>query len=248
MKNNDYPLIAIIGYGSMGHTLENVCKSKGVSIAKIYDIDNPLNQDDKLNFDVAIDFSEPSAVIPNLQYLASNRKNVVIGTTGWYEKVDEVKKIAENAGIGVVWGSNFSMGMQFFFRIIQKTSILMKKLEEFEVGIIETHHKNKKDAPSGTSLALSKFFINELFKYDGTSTNPEECVKDHKKLPITSLRLGDVFGEHIVKIDTPYDVIELKHEAKNRNGFANGALEAAKWVNKKQGFYNFNDILSSYWV
>lgn len=248
MKTNNYPSIAIIGYGSMGHTLENVCKSKSVSIAKIYDIDNPLEKDDKLDFDVAIDFSEPNAVFPNLEYLASKRKNVVIGTTGWYERVDEAKKITESNGIGVVWGSNFSMGMQFFFRIIQKTAILMKKLDEFEVGIIETHHNKKKDAPSGTSIALSKFFINELFKYNGTSTNPGECVNDHKKLPITSLRLGDVFGEHIVKIDTPYEVIELKHEAKNRNGFAHGALEAARWVNKKQGFYNFNDILSSYWV
>ncbi len=248
MKSKDYPSIAIIGYGSMGHTLESVCKSKGIQIAQIYDVDNTLEQDIKLDFDVAIDFSEPNAVIPNLEYLASKRKNVVIGTTGWYDKIDEVKKITESNGIGVVWGSNFSMGMQFFFRIIQKTAILMKKLDEFEVGIIETHHNNKKDAPSGTSIALSKFFINELFKYDGISTDPNECTKDHKKLPITSLRLGDVFGEHIVKIDTPYDVIELKHEAKNRSGFANGALEAARWVNKKQGFYNFTDILSSYWV
>jgi len=248
MKTNDYPTIALIGYGSMGHILENVCKSKNIKIAQIYDLDNPLEKDDKLDFDVAIDFSESNAVIPNLKYLASKRKNLVIGTTGWYDQVEKAKKITESNNIGVVWGSNFSMGMQFFFRIVQRAAILMKKLDEFEVGIIEVHHNKKKDAPSGTSQSLAKFFINELFKYDGISNDPSECINDHKKLPITSLRLGDVFGEHIVKIDTPYEVIELKHEAKNRNGFANGALEAARWINKKQGFYNFNDILSSYWV
>lgn len=248
MKNNNYPTIAIVGYGSMGHTLENVCKAKGVQISKIYDLNNPLESDEKLEFDVAIDFSEPKAVLTNLKHLASKRKNVVIGTTGWYDQLDEAKKIAESNGIGVVWGSNFSMGMQFFFRIIQRTAILMKKLDEFDVGIIEVHHNRKVDHPSGTSQALAKYFINELFKYDGWTNNPDESINNPKKLPIASVRLGDVFGEHTVKIDSPYDVIELTHIAKNRNGFANGALEAAKWINKKQGFYNFTDILSSYWA
>ena len=241
------PKIAIVGYGSMGKVLEEIAKRKGYPITAIYDIDKPLQSDTNLDFDVAIDFSTPDSFMENINYLASKRKNIVIGTTGWYDKMDEIRTITDKSNIGVVWGSNFSMGMQFFFRIVQRAAILMKKLDEFDVGIIETHHKRKQDAPSGTSISLAKYFLNELFTYDGYSTNPDECVHDPKKIPITSLRLGDVYGEHTVKIDSPYETIELKHIAKNRSGLAMGALEAAKWINHKQGFYSFNDILSSYW-
>ncbi len=246
--NQNMPNIAIIGYGSMGKTLEEIAIKKGYTISKIYDIDNPLTEDDPMNFDVAIDFSNASAVLNNIKTLSKKRKNLILGTTGWYEQMEEIRQIADNANIGVVWGSNFSIGMQFFYRITQRAAVLMKKLDEYEIGIIETHHKLKKDAPSGTSINLAKFFINELFQYDGYSSNPNDVIGNGKKLHIASLRLGDVIGEHTVKIDSPYETIELVHKAKNRKGFALGALEAARWINHKQGFYSFNDVLSSYWV
>lgn len=245
--NQNLPKLGIIGYGAMGKALEEIAKRKGFEITAIYDIANPLTENDSMNFDVAVDFSTSDAVLENIKILAKKRKNLVIGTTGWYDQIDKVKQIAENSNIGVVWGSNFSIGMQFFFRITQRAAMLMKRLDEFEVGIIEIHHKMKKDSPSGTSINLTKFFINELFRYDGYTSDPNEAISDFKKIPISSLRLADVFGDHIIKIDSPYETIELKHSAKNRNGFALGALEAANWINRKQGFYSFNDVLTSYW-
>jgi 4-hydroxy-tetrahydrodipicolinate reductase len=245
--NQNQPKLGLIGYGSMGKALEEIAKRKGFEISAIYDIANPLTENDPMDFDVAVDFSSSNAVLDNIKILATKRKNLVIGTTGWYDQLDQVKQIAENSNIGVVWGSNFSIGMQFFFRIAQRAAMLMKRLDDFEVGLVEIHHKFKKDAPSGTSINLAKLFINELFRYDGFTADPNVAISDFKKIPIASLRLADVFGDHIVKIDTPYEAIELKHSAKNRNGFALGALEAAHWINRKQGFYSFNDVLTSYW-
>jgi 4-hydroxy-tetrahydrodipicolinate reductase len=146
-----------------------------------------------------------------------------------------------------VWGSNFSIGMQFFFRVMQKSAEFLKSMPEFEVGITDTHHNRKKDAPSGTAISLAKLFIDENPNYSDYTTDPLESVKDKSKMHISSFRLGNVIGDHTVKIDSPYESIEFTHSAKNRNGFALGVLEAASWIHEKKGFYSFDKVLESMW-
>lgn len=241
------PRIAIVGYGTMGKVIEKLALEKEFEISAIYDINDPLSKDKILDFDVAIDFTTPDVVLENVKYLSKNKKNIVIGTTGWYNNLELVRKLSEKYQNGILWGSNFSIGMQFFFRIIRKSAELLKSLEDFQVGIIETHHNRKKDFPSGTAITLAKSFTNELTKYSDFTTNPSEAVLDKSKLHITSLRLANVIGDHTVKFDSPYESIELTHSAKNREGFASGVLEAANWINDKKGFYSFDEVLAEIW-
>jgi 4-hydroxy-tetrahydrodipicolinate reductase len=243
----DSPRLAIVGYGTMGKTIESLALQKGFEISAIYDIDDPISKDKVLDFDVAIDFTTPTAVLENIHYLAKNKKNIVIGTTGWYDKMDEVRKLAETYDIGILWGSNFSIGMQFFLRVIAKAAKLMNSLDEFEVGINDIHHNRKKDSPSGTAISLANLFIKETDRYNSITLSPEEAVAEKDKLPITALRLGNVVGKHSILIDSPYESIEFVHSAKNRNGFSLGVLEAASWINDKKGFFSFDEVLESKW-
>jgi 4-hydroxy-tetrahydrodipicolinate reductase len=246
--NNKIPKIAIIGYGAMGKELESIALEKGFQITNIFEIDNPLSKATELNFDVALDFSTPESVMDNIKILAENRKNIVIGTTGWYDKFDLVRNIIDKYNIGAVWGSNFSIGTQLYLNIIQHLSLLIKRMDNFDIGIEEIHHKHKKDFPSGTSINIAKTFIKELFRYNSYTTNPAEAIQDSKKIPISSLRTGEVVGIHKVILDSEYETLEFSHIAKNRRGFAVGALEAARWVNNRTGFYGFEEVISTYWT
>jgi 4-hydroxy-tetrahydrodipicolinate reductase len=245
---NKLPKIAIIGYGTMGKELESLALEKGYQITNIFEIDNPLSKATDLNFDVAIDFSVSSSVIENITILAENKKNIVIGTTGWYDKFEEVRNIIDKHNIGAVWGSNFSVGTQLYLNIIQHLALLIKRIDTFDIGIEEIHHKHKQDFPSGTSINIAKTFLKELFRYDSYTTNPEEAIHNTKKIPISSLRTGEIVGIHKVILDSEFETIELSHIAKNRRGFAVGALEAAHWIYNRTGFYGFEEVISTYWT
>ena len=246
--NNKIPKIAIIGYGAMGKELESIALEKGFQITDIFEIDNPLEKASELNFDVALDFSTPESVLNNVKILAENKKNIVIGTTGWYDKFEEVRNIIDKHTIGAVWGSNFSIGTQLYLNVMQHLALLIKRIDTFDIGIEEIHHKHKKDFPSGTSINIAKTFIKELFRYNSYTTNPEEAIHDTKKIPISSLRTGEVVGIHKVLLDSEYETLEFSHIAKNRRGFAVGALEAARWINNRTGLYGFEEVISTYWT
>lgn len=244
MKN---PRIAIVGYGTMGKAIEEMALEKDFEISGTYDINDPVSKDKILDFDVAIDFTTPEVVMKNIKYLASKKKNIVIGTTGWYSEIEKVRKLAAKYDIGIVWGSNFSIGMQFFFRVTEKSGELLKLLNEFQFGITDIHHNRKKDAPSGTAISLANYLIKGNKNYSGFTLDPTEAVEDKSKIHISSFRVGNVIGEHRILIDSPYESIEFTHSAKNRKGFALGVLEAAKWIKNKKGFYSFDEVLEELW-
>jgi len=246
--NNKIPKIAIIGYGAMGKEVEATAKEKGFQITGIYEIDNPLSKVTDFDFDVALDFSSPESVLENIKILAENKKDIVIGTTGWYDKFDEVRNIVDKANIGAVWGSNFSIGMQLYLNIIQHVALLIKKIDTFDIGIEEIHHKHKKDFPSGTSINVANKFLKELFRYNSYTSDPAEAIADNKKIPISSLRTGEIVGIHKVLLDSEFETLELSHIAKNRRGFAVGALEAARWIYNRTGLYGFEEVVSNFWT
>lgn len=244
---NELPRIALIGYGTMGREIEKAAKSNDFEIAAIFDIDNPLDKGSNFNFDVAIDFSTPRAVYDNVNILADNGKNIIIGATGWYDSLPLIQDIVKQKNIGLLWGSNFSIGMNIFMKITQVASKLINLAPGYDIFISETHHKRKKDSPSGTALSLGEIILKEFNGKDSMLFGNPEGVISPDSLQISSIRGGDALGKHTVTLDSPVDYIELTHSAKSREGFAAGAVLAAAWIHGKKGFFKFDDILDQIW-
>jgi len=234
--------IAILGYGSMGKEVEKAALSKNIEITDIFDIDKRINPKMKYAFDVAVDFTYPDAVYENVKLISKMRKNIVVGTTGWDNKKTSIKKIVDDAGIGLVYASNFSIGMQMFFRIVKEAAKMKNKFPDYDIFMNEIHHVRKKDSPSGTAITLAKSILDNVQSKKNIMT--DRCENEIKpgQLHVGSIRGGEIPGTHTVYIDSPADTIELTHRAKSRTGFAYGAVEAAQWIHGKKGFHNFSDI------
>jgi 4-hydroxy-tetrahydrodipicolinate reductase len=225
--------IAIVGYGKMGRMIERFAVERGHEITLKLDEFNNDNFEGitAANFtgvDAAIDFSVPSAAVQNIERIAGLGVNLVVGTTGWLGQIDHVRAVIERAGTGLVWSPNYSVGVNAFFRIVKEAAKLLSGAPEYEAWAWEIHHSAKKDAPSGTLLKI----VEEMRKsgYDRT-------------VDIGSNRAGTIAGTHEIGFDCAADTITLRHTARNREGFAMGAVKAAEWVAGKQGFYEFSDIL-----
>jgi 4-hydroxy-tetrahydrodipicolinate reductase len=240
---NSLPTIAIVGYGSMGKEIEILAKEQNFNIGGIFDIGSPLSDAGDFNFDIAIDFSLPEAVFSNIEILASKKKSIIIGTTGWYSNFDKIRQIVEESGIGLVYGSNFSVGMQMFFRIVRKAASLLNNTQDYDIMLHELHHHRKKDSPSGTALSLAKIIQKEFQSKSKLLIDTSHGKIEPDQLHVTSTRGGEITGTHTIYIDSKADTIELTHRAKDRSGFAMGALMAAKWLYGKSGFYDFNEVM-----
>jgi 4-hydroxy-tetrahydrodipicolinate reductase len=246
MKNSNLK-IGIIGYGSMGKELEAVAKEQQVIINDILDIDRPIDVNSQYKFDVAFDFSHSDAVPENIKVLCKLKKNIVLGTTGWENHFHLIKKEIENSGTGFIYGSNFSIGVQIFQKIVKYSCSLLNYIDGYDIMLFEAHHKRKKDSPSGTALKLADIIIKNVNKKMFYSCEPIQGAIPSEMLHITSLRGGEIIGNHSVIIDSLQDSIELTHRAKNRRGYAIGAIYAARWIYKKKGFYEINDMLDTLW-
>ena len=225
--------IGLIGYGKMGRMIEGVAGRHGLEVSERFEDVRPLRPDESTrrvlkDVSVLIDFSVPEAVLENIQACADLSVNLVEGTTGWHQRIDEVQKIVEESGIGMVYASNFSLGVNLFYRIVARAGEIFKPFDSYDPFIEESHHKFKKDAPSGTGLVLKKML--------------EEHYGE-QKVPVTSVRAGYIPGIHAVSFDSAVDTIRLEHTVRSREGFAEGAILAAKWVVGRKGFYEFGDVL-----
>lgn len=238
--------IALVGYGKMGKEIESIIDStKDLKIVGKFDINHTIQNHLKELPDVAIEFSTPISMIPNLEFLASKNINIVCGTTGWYDDLYKVKRIVENAGIGFIYSSNFSVGVNIFLKLIKEAGKSIDKFDNYDIAIEEIHHNQKLDKPSGTALKIGEILTE-------TVRRKEKILKpsSHEKLTpnligISSVRVGSMVGNHKVIIDSPADTIVLEHNAKSRRGFAEGALLAVKFIYGKKGLYHFEDILNN---
>jgi len=225
------PNLAIVGYGKMGKLIEKLAPEFGFTITlKLDEFNNAkfegITAENFQGVDVAIDFSIPDAVVTNAEKIAALGVNLVIGTTGWQQHLEAVRRSA--AGIGLVWSPNFSIGVNAFFRIVAEASRALAAEDSYGSWAWEIHHATKKDAPSGTLLKL----VDEM-KKAGYS----------RQIDVSSNRAGTHPGTHEIGFDSSADTITLRHTARNREGFARGALKAAQWVVGKKGFYEFSEIL-----
>jgi 4-hydroxy-tetrahydrodipicolinate reductase len=217
--------IALIGYGKMGRMIEQTALSKGLEVVCVRDI-NGIERGELGDAEVCIEFSQPGAVLENIRLAANANKPIVVGTTGWYERLDEVRKIVETSGIGFVYGSNFSIGVNLMFKVVEYAASLFKNFPSYDPFIEEAHHKFKQDAPSGTALTLKQRVEGEY----------------QRETPTSSTRAGYIPGTHTVGFDSEVDTLAIRHTARNRQGFAEGAIVAAQWVLDKKGFFEFPQI------
>lgn len=204
-----------------------------------------LNAESLKGIDVAIDFSEAEAALPHIQICAENGINLIMGTTGWYDRLDEAKKMTQFGNIGVLYASNFSIGVQLFFKIIERAANLMNNFNEYDIFTHEFHHRQKKDSPSGTAISLGQLLLKNIDRKTKIITDKLDRNIAQEELHISSTRGGYVPGTHAVYFDSEADVIEIKHTARSRKGFAIGALKASKWLRGKKGFFTMEDWIKN---
>jgi 4-hydroxy-tetrahydrodipicolinate reductase len=218
--------IALHGYGKMGKTIERVAREAGHEIVAVFDVDRaePMSE-----AEVVIDFSHASALDRAVALAIDHRLPLVIGTTGWNERLDEVRERIEAANIGAVYASNFSPGANVVFALARRAGELFAKFPQYAAGMEERHHDQKQDAPSGTALAIAR----QVQEGSDGELNP----------PIAASRVGSEFGLHTLFFDSPDDVIELSHRARSRDGFARGAVVAAELIRGKRGLLRFDELV-----
>lgn len=236
--------IIISGYGRMGKEVEKICEKRNHKI--IARIDQTIDWEQISPVDhssaVVIDFSMPDVAITNFQLCFKLGLPIVTGTTGWYDKLDEVKEHCHDNNGTFFYAPNFSIGVNIFFKANTYLAKLMSSMDNYKVHINETHHIHKVDAPSGTAIAAAKGIINE---HKHLTTWSLDKIEAENKLPVFSTREGEVTGEHEVVYESDEDKIILKHEANNRNGFALGSVLAAEYVFGKTGVYNMDDLMKN---
>ncbi len=235
--------VAILGYGAMGKEVERLAPSLGCEIVYIYDVEQPINELSPSDFDVAIDFTTPDVVMQNIQTLCALERPIVIGTTGWYQHMHDVRAKIHEADTGCVWGSNFSLGTHLFFRLVRNAATLVNGNSDFDIMVHEYHHARKVDSPSGTAHTIAHEILQRVDRKTAVATETQHQRIDAHALHVSSTRGGSIVGKHIVTLDSPFENIEIVHNAKNRSGFAQGALLAAAWIAERKGCYDVTEII-----
>ncbi len=237
--------IALLGYGNMGKEIEHVLA--GSSAHKVISISykqrkDGIDREGIMKADVVIDFTSPEIVLTNIKTVAMLRKPIVIGTTGWYSDLEKVKAIVKKQNIGLIYGGNFSIGANIFFKIVAYASSLLYETHAYDVFGIETHHIGKKDSPSGTARKLADVLLQNFPSKKELQTARLDRQIRKEELNFASVRGGRNFGRHEIIFDSPADEIRLTHQAWGRRGFAEGAVMAATFIKNKKGLYDFSDM------
>lgn len=226
--------LALLGHGRMAREIERLTPQRGFDVRLI--LNSSSNADGAAihpeafrDIDVCVDFTNGAAVLPNLRRIAELRKPIVVGTTGWNDRLDEAREIVAQSGIGLVYGANFSLGVQVLTQLVRAAAEKFAELKLFSPYLVETHHQFKKDAPSGTALGLAR---------------QAQPWIEPATLPITSVRAGHFPGTHEFGWDAEAETVVLQHTARSRQAFAEGALYAARWISGRQGFFHFSEILN----
>jgi 4-hydroxy-tetrahydrodipicolinate reductase len=247
--------IALSGYGKMGKIIEQMAISRQHEIVLKIDRDNvhELTADNLRQADVVIEFSTPDSALNNIKTCVEAGVPVVVGTTGWYAHLDEVKALCEQANGAVLYGTNFSVGVNVFFHINKMLAKVMNNYPHYDVQVEEIHHTQKLDWPSGTAITIAEGILENLdtknewtkaLVSDATDAVTDDTIVKDNELLIESLRIENVPGTHTVIYDSEVDTIEFKHTAHNRNGFALGAVLAAEWIKDKKGCYPVTDMFN----
>jgi len=255
--------IALIGYGKMGKMIEQIARAKGHNTNVIVDPfsqDSPagikiyktINEADFSSVDAAIEFTQPDTAVSNILALAERKIPTVTGTTGWHKQLSEVKKAVEKTGSSLLWASNFSIGVNMFYRIAWHAAELANNFSEYDVGGFESHHNKKIDSPSGTAKVLAEGVLSRIERKNKIVWETMNRKPETDEFHFPSLRIGSVPGTHSLFFDSTADTIEITHTARSREGFASGAVQAAVWLTAKdqsssaakQGVFTIDDMMN----
>lgn len=220
--------LLLLGKGKTGSLVAEIAQERGHHVRALDSKENAdgrgLTAESLKNIGVVIDFTTPESVLVNISACARHGASMVVGTTGWYSEIPYVRNLVEEKQTGLVYGSNFSVGVNVFMEVARAAALAIA--QGYSAKIVERHHQHKKDAPSGTSISLQQAMK------QASGSEPE----------ITSIREGETIGTHVILLDSANDTMMLVHDAKSRRGFAEGAVRAAEWIADKKGFYEFHDI------
>lgn len=232
--------IVLFGYGKMGREIEKTALERGHEIVLKIDAHTKYSKEDLQKADVAIEFSQPDSAVDNILQCFSANLPIVVGTTGWYDNYKRVCETCKQKEASLLTATNFSIGVNLFFELNSHLAKLMKEHINYLPSIVETHHTEKKDAPSGTAITLAEGLLRENHSY--TNWEKENTTSD-RSFPIISHREENVPGTHTIKYSSEIDDIEITHTAHNRKGFALGAVVAAEFLKGKKGIFNMQDVL-----
>lgn len=236
--------ILILGYGKMGKAIEKIALERGHEIVGRI---NEFNRHEITTIaDVAIEFSQPEGAFENIRFCLENNIPIVCGTTGWLDKKTEIEKLTQSCNGTFFYASNFSIGVNIFFRLNEQLARMMSNLNQYDISIDEIHHTEKKDAPSGTAITLADGIIKNFHakkKWISKTISTKPATVRPEDLMITSFRIDQVPGTHHVKYFSPIDVIEIRHTAHSREGFARGAVQVAEWLPGRKGVLGMEDFL-----
>lgn len=240
--------IVLLGYGKMGQLIERFAIKRGHEVLLIVDEDNRENitTADLQDADMAIDFSTPDAALDNINLCFEAKLPLVVGTTGWYDRLDEIREICNQQEQALLYGSNFSIGVNIFFHINRLLAKALNPYKQYDVQVEEIHHIHKLDAPSGTAITIAEGIVEHIDQKDkwinSVEGAGEELIPKANELLIESLRIDEVPGTHTVLYSSEVDQIEFKHTAHSREGFALGAVIAAEWLLGKKGFFQVTEM------
>lgn len=244
--------IALIGYGEMGHALAQAARTRGHTTPVIIDrhaeeaTAAEVSAGALAGADIAIDFSSAEVLNDSVRACVEASIPLVVGTTGWYDRMEEVRKLTETSAgkrIGFLWSSNFSVGVQMYLRIVASAAHLMNAAEEYDIWGHEIHHTGKADSPSGTAKTLEKILLDAITRKRSVVEDKLDRKREDSEIHFSSVRGGPVNFGHTIGFDSAADRILITHEARNRDGYALGAVRAAEWLVDKQGFYTMDDYL-----
>lgn len=241
--------IAIIGYGGMGREIERIASAKGITVKSIIDpvakeaTHKEISKESLAGVDVAIDFTHPDTAIDNIKKVSELGVNMVVGTTAWYDNLDEAKKAVKKSGIGFVYGSNFSVGVHAYFKIIDNAARIFNKIPDYDIWGNEIHHFRKADSPSGTAKSLAEILVKNIKRKKKAVYEMLNRKIEPDEIHFSSTRGGPVNFKHTIGFDSDADTITIEHSARHRGGYALGAVLAAEWINGKKGFFVVDDFI-----
>lgn len=241
--------LALVGTGQMGAVVATVAEEGPYQVVARFDSERPFLDAPASaleDTDMAIDFSLPRLAVPHLHRYCEEQLPVVMGTTGWYDELDAVKTLVREHEASVLYAPNFSIGVAVLSRAVDRVTALMDQIDAYDPFVHEMHHTNKADSPSGTARMLGEQLVDGLERKDHIDPETQHQRIDPTAVHVTSTRTGTAFGEHTVGFDSPYDRLSLRHRAKNRRGFAVGALRAADWLDGRTGLFTLDDVLDDW--
>ena len=233
--------IALIGYGKMGKTIEQIAIERGHEIVAIYASNHPFSNETSIKAEVAIEFSRPDLALSHIEHALKIGLPIVVGTTGWNHHLSEVSDLVEQEQGSMLYASNFSLGVHIFQHLCAQLARMLSLNSHYTLSLEEIHHTQKLDAPSGTAISLAERIIEEHSQIHEWKLNPTEV---QGVLPIQAVRTPDVPGTHTLKATSNVDTLTLTHEAHNRDGFALGSILAAEFLLGKKGLFTMDDVLN----